>query len=47
MPHLYRRSVLGASLVLAATRGRAAALPVRVGVLTDMTGVFSDSLGPG
>jgi branched-chain amino acid transport system substrate-binding protein len=46
VPHLYRRSVLGASLALVATRGHAAQ-PVRVGVLTDMTGVFSDSIGPG
>lgn len=43
---MYRRSVLGASLALVATQGRAAA-PVRVGVLTDMTGVYSDSIGPG
>ncbi len=46
MRPLYRRGVLGASLALAATRGQAAA-PVRVGVLTDMTGVYSDSIGPG
>jgi branched-chain amino acid transport system substrate-binding protein len=47
MPHLYRRSVLGASLALAAGRGRADGAPVRVGLLTDMTGVYSDSIGPG
>lgn len=47
MPNLYRRTVLGASLALAAGRTRAQAAPIRVGVLTDMTGVYADSIGPG
>ncbi len=34
-------------MAIAATRGRADTPPVRVGVLTDMTGVYSDSIGPG
>jgi branched-chain amino acid transport system substrate-binding protein len=42
-----RRTVLAASMVVAASRSRADTPPVRVGVLTDMTGVYSDSIGPG
>jgi branched-chain amino acid transport system substrate-binding protein len=43
---LYRRRVLAGSLALVARSGWTAP-PVRVGVLTDMTGVYSDSLGTG
>jgi len=32
---------------MAATGSRAQAAPVRVGVLTDMTGLYADSIGPG
>ncbi len=46
MPTLHRRALLGAPLAMVATRGMAAE-PIRIGVLTDMTGVFSDSIGPG
>jgi branched-chain amino acid transport system substrate-binding protein len=49
---LDRRAFLGSSLALAAGAvdthvGRAQASPVRIGVLTDMTGLYSDSIGPG
>jgi branched-chain amino acid transport system substrate-binding protein len=47
MPNLKRRALLGASLATIATHGRAQATPVRIGVLTDMTGLFSGSIGPG
>ncbi|HVY16823.1 MAG TPA: ABC transporter substrate-binding protein [Rhodopila sp.] len=48
MQHLYRRSVLAGSLAfVAAARQAGAEAPVKVGVLTDMTGVYSDSIGPG
>jgi branched-chain amino acid transport system substrate-binding protein len=39
-------AVLGASTMTVAARGYAQG-PVRIGVLTDMTGLYSDSLGPG
>ena len=42
-----RRVLLGGSLALAATRGQAQGVPVRVGVLTDMTGLYADAIGPG
>jgi branched-chain amino acid transport system substrate-binding protein len=45
--NLKRRALLGASLAAVATPGRAQSAPVRVGVLTDMTGLFADSIGPG
>jgi branched-chain amino acid transport system substrate-binding protein len=44
---LNRRALLGASLAAVATPGRTQTAPVRVGVLTDMTGLFADSIGPG
>ncbi len=47
MPNLHRRTLLGASLALVAGRGRAQPVPVRVGVLTDMTGLFAEAMGPG
>jgi len=46
MPTLHRRALLGAPLAMVAMRGMAAE-PIRIAVLTDMTGVFSDSIGPG
>src|SRR5271168_3659624 len=51
MPMIDRRSLLGAAAATAATglplrRARAAA-PLRIGVLTDMTGVYSDDSGKG
>jgi branched-chain amino acid transport system substrate-binding protein len=49
--HLNRRAFLGASAAICSagitTQTRAQATPVRIGVLTDMTGLFSDSIGPG
>lgn len=39
VPELKRRMLIGASLAMATSRGRAQAAPVRVGVLTDMTGL--------
>jgi branched-chain amino acid transport system substrate-binding protein len=42
-----RRTFLGASLATVSTGGLAQTAPVRVGVLTDMTGLFADSIGPG
>jgi branched-chain amino acid transport system substrate-binding protein len=42
-----RRVFLGASLAMTATRSRAQTSPVRVGVLTDMTGLYADAIGPG
>jgi branched-chain amino acid transport system substrate-binding protein len=47
VPTLKRRTLLGASLAAAAARARAQAAPVRVGVLTDMTGLYADAIGPG
>lgn len=47
MGNLNRRALLAAPMALAATRGRAQAAPVRVGVLTDMTGLYADAIGPG
>lgn len=47
MTNLNRRTILGVPLAIAASRARAQPGPVRVGVLTDMTGVYSDSIGPG
>jgi branched-chain amino acid transport system substrate-binding protein len=47
MPHLHRRTLLAAPAALLARTARADTAPVRVGVLTDMTGLFSDSIGPG
>ncbi len=47
MVNLNRRAVLAASLALGATRVRAETTPVRIGVLTDMTGLYADSIGPG
>jgi branched-chain amino acid transport system substrate-binding protein len=44
---LKRRMLIGASLAVATSRGRAQAAPVRVGVLTDMTGLDADAIGPG
>jgi len=44
---LNRRAVLAAPLVMVAGKNRAESLPIRVGVLTDMTGLYSDSVGPG
>ncbi|HEY1412333.1 MAG TPA: ABC transporter substrate-binding protein, partial [Rhodopila sp.] len=38
---------MASPLALAATRGYAQAAPVRVGVLTDMTGLYADAIGPG
>jgi branched-chain amino acid transport system substrate-binding protein len=42
-----RRAVLGGLMTGGAIRGHAETTPVRVGVLTDMTGLYSDSVGPG
>jgi branched-chain amino acid transport system substrate-binding protein len=36
-----------AALALPARRGLAQAKPIRIGVLTDMTGLYADTLGPG
>ncbi len=47
MTHLNRRTLLGVPLAMAATRAVAQTPPVRVGVLTDMTGLYADSIGPG
>jgi branched-chain amino acid transport system substrate-binding protein len=47
VPTLKRRTLLGASLAIAAARARGQAAPVRVGVLTDMTGLYADAIGPG
>ena len=47
MPQLNRRTILGAALAMGSTRSRAQSPPIRIGVLTDMTGVYSDSIGPG
>jgi branched-chain amino acid transport system substrate-binding protein len=47
VPELKRRMLIGASLAMATSRGRAQAAPVRVGVLTDMTGLYADAIGPG
>ncbi len=47
MVNLNRRAVLTASLALGATRVQAETTPVRIGVLTDMTGLYADSIGPG
>ncbi len=47
MPDFNRRVFLGAALTMAATRGHAQKAPVRIGVLTDMTGLFADAIGPG
>ena len=47
MLNLNRRALLGASAAMVATRGHAQGAPVRVGVLTDMTGPYADSIGPG
>ena len=47
MLNLNRRALLATPLALAATRGRAQGVPVRVGVLTDMTGLYADAIGPG
>ncbi|HEY4172333.1 MAG TPA: ABC transporter substrate-binding protein [Rhodopila sp.] len=38
---------MASPLVLAAARGYAQGAPVRVGVLTDMTGLYADAIGPG
>jgi branched-chain amino acid transport system substrate-binding protein len=45
--HFDRRAFLGAALATVASHARAQAAPIRVGVLTDMTGLFADSIGPG
>jgi branched-chain amino acid transport system substrate-binding protein len=50
--HLNRRAFLATSASLAATGTRAQVTPnkgspIRIGVLTDMTGLYSDSIGPG
>lgn len=48
MAHLNRRVFLGTSIAGAAawpSYGQSA--PIRIGVLTDMTGLYADSLGPG
>ena len=47
MPRLNRRAVLAASLAMIANRTRTEAAPIRIGVLTDMTGLYSGSIGPG
>ena len=47
MTHLNRRTLLGVPLAMVATRALAQQPPVRVGVLTDMTGLYADSIGPG
>jgi branched-chain amino acid transport system substrate-binding protein len=45
---LDRRTLLGAPLAIAAARrAHAQSTPVRVGVLTDMTGLYADAIGPG
>ena len=49
MAGLNRRVFLGSSLGFAAASraSQAQGTPVRIGVLTDMTGLYSDSIGPG
>jgi branched-chain amino acid transport system substrate-binding protein len=50
MHTIHRRrlcAVSAAALGLRSVPGRAEPTPVRIGVLTDMTGVYSDSIGPG
>ncbi len=47
MQPINRRLFLGSAASLLATAARAQATPIRVGVLTDMTGLFSDAIGPG
>ena len=50
MPSIDRRTLFAASAAtfLTAARGaKAQAAPVRVGVLTDMTGLYADAIGPG
>ncbi len=47
MLNLNRRALLGASAAMVAARSHAQGAPVRVGVLTDMTGPYADSIGPG
>jgi branched-chain amino acid transport system substrate-binding protein len=44
---LNRRAFLGASMAMVATADHAQSAPLRIGVLTDMTGLFADSIGPG
>jgi branched-chain amino acid transport system substrate-binding protein len=51
-PSISRRGILGAGLAAATTtalprRSRAADKPIRIGVLTDMTGVYAANTGPG
>ena len=50
MRTLNRRTFLaasGAAIGLAPTASRAQESPIRVGVLTDMTGLYADAIGPG
>jgi branched-chain amino acid transport system substrate-binding protein len=47
VPILSRRALAGGALTMAAVRAHAQAAPVRVGVLTDMTGLYADAIGPG
>jgi branched-chain amino acid transport system substrate-binding protein len=48
MRGLNRRTFLASSgAVIGSTASRADAAPVRVGVLTDMTGLYADAIGPG
>ncbi len=50
MKTIQRRAFLaasGAAVGLASTSSRAQTAPVRVGVLTDMTGLYADAIGPG
>ena len=42
-----RRALLAGAAAMVATRGRAAAMPVRLGILTDESGPYADSGGPG
>jgi branched-chain amino acid transport system substrate-binding protein len=51
-PSISRRGILGAGLAAATAtalprRSRAADKPIRIGVLTDMTGVYAANTGPG
>lgn len=45
--HITRRAALATAVSTAILPARAQAKPIRIGVLTDMTGLYSDSIGPG
>jgi branched-chain amino acid transport system substrate-binding protein len=47
VPNVKRRTLLSAALAAVGKRGHTQPAPIRVGVLTDMTGLYADSIGPG